>query len=205
MAKNLSFRVGVFGDSGVGKSTLCNAIVGRNEARTSAVDACTSAPQEILIDERILIVDFPGAGEDPKRHPEYLAIYDEYAFNIDLALLCIKADDRKYLSTLEAYRTIKKYRRAGVDLFFVITNCDKIPPHRNWDELANSPTIAQKINLEFKISNIQKIFQVSTRPILTSSTRGWGIDRIHDLIRSTFLVYEIRNMMSRPRAVLKSK
>jgi predicted GTPase len=197
--------VGVFGDSGVGKSKLCNTIVGRNEARTNEVEACTRVPQEILIDKKISIIDFPGTGEDPNRHREYLELYAKWAPNINLALLCIKADDRKYLSTLETYGVINKHKRPSVDLFFVITNCDKILPQLDWDEASNGPTIAQIDNLERKIEDIQKVFQVTRRPILTSSDRYWGFNRIHSLIRNAFLVFSIKNMLSSPRTVQRSK
>ncbi|QNN45566.1 50S ribosome-binding GTPase [Thermomonas brevis] len=34
-------KVGVFGDSGIGKSSLCNALFGREKATISDVAACT--------------------------------------------------------------------------------------------------------------------------------------------------------------------
>ncbi|MDD9232520.1 50S ribosome-binding GTPase [Aeromonas hydrophila] len=42
-------KVGVFGNSGVGKSSLCNALFGKDIAKISDVEACTRKPQEILI------------------------------------------------------------------------------------------------------------------------------------------------------------
>ena len=59
-------KVGVFGNSGVGKSSLCNAIFGKEVAKISDVEACTRKPQEILIGSEnsgIVLVDVPGIGE----------------------------------------------------------------------------------------------------------------------------------------------
>jgi predicted GTPase len=50
--RNYTPKIGVFGDTGVGKSSLCNALFGKDIAKISDVEACTREPQEILVGEK---------------------------------------------------------------------------------------------------------------------------------------------------------
>ncbi len=45
-------RIGVFGKTGVGKSSLCNAMFGQDVCPISDVAACTRNPQEVLLRKR---------------------------------------------------------------------------------------------------------------------------------------------------------
>ena len=45
--KNYTPKIGVFGDTGVGKSSLCNSLFGKDIASVSDVEACTREIQEI--------------------------------------------------------------------------------------------------------------------------------------------------------------
>ena len=42
--RNYSPKVAIFGDTGVGKSSLCNALFGKDIAEISDVEACTRSP-----------------------------------------------------------------------------------------------------------------------------------------------------------------
>ena len=44
---NYEPKVGVFGKTGVGKSSLCNAMFGQDVCPISDVEACTRNPQEV--------------------------------------------------------------------------------------------------------------------------------------------------------------
>lgn len=84
-------KVGILGNSGVGKSSLCNALFGQEIAKISDVQACTRKPQEILIGSAngkggIILVDVPGIGEDPERQKEYTELYKSLAPKLDLIL-----------------------------------------------------------------------------------------------------------------------
>ena len=71
---NYEPKVGVFGKTGVGKSSLCNALFGQDVCEISDVEACTRNPQEVLLHmggKKITLVDVPGAGENEDRDREY--------------------------------------------------------------------------------------------------------------------------------------
>ena len=99
--KNYTPKVGVFGNSGVGKSSLCNALFGKEVAKISDVEACTRKPQEIFLSQTdgqggINLVDVPGIGEDPEHHKEYIKLYVGLASELDLISWCINGDYRNY-------------------------------------------------------------------------------------------------------------
>lgn len=173
-------KVGVFGDTGVGKSSLCNALFGKEIAKISDVEACTRHPQEILLGEKdkggIVLVDVPGVGEDPKRHKEYVELYKSLVPNLDLVLWAIKSDDRKYLSAIDVYNEVLLPHIQKCPVVFVITQADKIEPHREWDVVNNKPGQKQEANITSKANDISSRFNVSTNKIIAvSSSDGYNL------------------------------
>ena len=59
-------RIGIFGKTGAGKSSLCNALFGSEVSAISDVAACTRNPQEIFVQvgsAGVKLIDCPGIGE----------------------------------------------------------------------------------------------------------------------------------------------
>lgn len=166
-------RVGIFGDTGVGKSSLCNALFGKNVAKISNVKACTRKPQEILIGgsdgKGIILVDVPGVGEDRERHDEYIELYKSLSKELDLIIWAIKADDRKYMSAIDVYKSILEPNLKKCPVVFVITQVDKIEPYREWDTQRNEPSFEQIKNLKIKINDISSRFTVDKNIIVPVS------------------------------------
>lgn len=166
-------KVGIFGDTGTGKSSLCNALFGKNIAEISDVEACTREPQEILlsgdIESGIVLVDVPGVGEDPVRHDEYIALYKSLLPKLDLVLWAIKSDDRKYLSAINVFNEVLKPNLEICPVIFVITQADKIEPHREWDIDTNKPSEKQLTNLQSKAADIATRFEVDENQIVAVS------------------------------------
>lgn len=169
-------KIGIFGDSGVGKSSLCNALFGRPIAKIANVLACTRNPEEIKISAKdgsgIILVDVPGIGENIERHKEYIELYKSLAPTLDLILWAIKADDRKYQSSLEAYKEILAIQNC-CSVIFVITQSDKIEPIDEW--YANKKMKLgqeQENNIKIKIQDVADNFNVRPDYIIPVSASG---------------------------------
>lgn len=168
-------KVAIFGDTGVGKSSLCNALFGRDIAKISDVEACTREPQEVLIqnqngDGGINLIDVPGVGEDPERHSEYLKLYKSLLPELDLIIWAIKADDRKYASAIDVYQKILEPNLKNCPVIFVITQVDKIEPYRDWDIDNNKPGKKQEDSIIRKINDISSRFNTPTNKIIPISS-----------------------------------
>ena len=178
--RNYTPKVGIFGDTGVGKSSLCNALFGKDIAKISNVEACTRHPQEILVGDKgkggIVLVDVPGVGEDPARHKEYIELYKSLVPNLDLVLWAIKSDDRKYLSAIDVYNEVLLPSIQKCPVVFVITQADKIEPYREWNINENKPGPNQEKNIALKANDISSRFNIPTNKIIAiSSSDGYNL------------------------------
>lgn len=171
--RNYTPKIGIFGITGVGKSSLCNALFGADTAKVSDVAACTREPQELLIANQngrgIILVDVPGVGETSERDAEYFELYRSLMPELDLVLWVIKADDRAYTVAEKAYREILKPHTERCPVVFVINQADKTNPVREWNEAENKPGEKQQHNIAIKESEISKAFDVSTQYIISVS------------------------------------
>lgn len=186
-------KVGVFGNSGVGKSSLCNALFGRDVAKISDVEACTRKPQEILIGSDggkggIILLDVPGIGEDPTHQAEYTALYKSLVPELDLVLWAIKADDRNYASGLDAYAEVFNQEKT-TPVIFVITQTDKTNDLEDWDHQEYKPGGSQLGNIAIKENDVSKRFGVSTKNIISIAVSKKG--KSHNLKSLVDLVVEV--------------
>jgi predicted GTPase len=160
-------KVGIFGDTGVGKSSLCNALFGKEIAKISDVEACTREAQEIFLRGQsgkggIVLLDMPGIGEDPEHHKEYMALYEKHLPDLDLLLWAFKADDRKYESSLDAYKKLFPTGKGKKPVIFAITQAEKIDPFREWNMEQHQPGDRQKDSLDRRAADIAKRFGFDT-------------------------------------------
>lgn len=171
-------KVGVFGNSGVGKSSLCNALFGKDVAKISDVEACTRKPQEILVGSEdgksgIKLIDVPGIGEDPTHQKDYTALYKSLVPELDLVLWAIKADDRNYASGLDAYAEVFELENSP-PVIFVITQTDKTNDLEDWDHQEYRPGGTQLGNIAIKENDVSKRFDVSTKSIISIAVSKKG-------------------------------
>ena len=171
--RNYTPKVGVFGVTGVGKSSLCNALFGEDAAKVSDVAACTREPQELFIKGKdgkgIKLIDVPGVGERIERDKEYFELYKSLMPKLDLVIWVIKADDRAYTVAEQAYKEILKPHAERCPVVFVINQVDKINPVREWDENTQQPGEKQQKNILIKVDEVSKAFDISTKFIQTVS------------------------------------
>ncbi|WP_169737817.1 GTPase family protein [Curvibacter gracilis] len=155
--------VAIFGDSGAGKSSLCNAIFGKDVAEISDVEACTREPQDFLLNNAdyggIRLLDVPGVGEDPGRQVEYIKLYKKLLPKIDLVLWVLKSDSRNYHSAIEAYSAVFGGRKNAPPVIFVLTQVDKISPAAEFDYKKFEPSGSQYENILKKQDDVWRLFK----------------------------------------------
>lgn len=186
-ARNYKPKIGVFGGSGVGKSSLCNALFGKEIAAISDVAACTRKPQEILIGGEsgkggIVLVDVPGIGENQARQEEYIELYKSLVPELDLVLWAIKSDDRSYMASELAHKVVFSGENLP-PVIFVVTQVDKTNPIRDWNVAEKKPGDAQQKNILLKEHEVSNVFNVSTKNIISvSSEEGFNLAELVSLV-----------------------
>lgn len=185
--RNYEAKVGIFGVTGVGKSSLCNALFGEDVAAVSDVAACTREPQSLFIKNAdhpggIHLIDVPGVGERIERDKEYFDLYKKLMPELDLVIWVIKADDRAYTVAEQAYKEILLPHAKRCPTLFVINQVDKLNPV-DWDKELNKPSTEQEQNIKQKIMEISQAFDVSTRYIQACAAyRNYGLVNVMDSI-----------------------
>jgi len=181
-------KVGVFGKTGVGKSSLCNALFGQDICVISDVESCTRDPQEVLLNiggKGIKLVDLPGIGENEARNAEYAMLYNSFLPELDLVLWVIKGDDRAFSTDSEFYENIVKpyVNEQKLPFFFVVNQVDKIEPFREWDISAHKPGINQSANIDKKIEAVGRAFKYPKKNVIAiSANEKYGLVDLVDTI-----------------------
>lgn len=179
--------VGVFGKTGAGKSSLCNAVFGRDICPISDVGACTRKAQEVQLgigSKGMKLLDVPGVGESHVRDEEYDQLYREWLPKLDLVLWVIKADDRALASDENFYkRLVRPYMEVGKPFFIVLNQVDKIEPFREWDEKACQPGPRQAVNIEEKRRSVAGFFGLPLDQVITvSANERYGLVDLVDKV-----------------------
>lgn len=180
-------RIGVFGKTGVGKSSLCNALFGQDVCQISDVEACTRDPQEVLLNmggNGIKLIDVPGTGESTERDKEYAELYTKLLPELDLVLWLIKADDRANGNDETFYQNIiKPHVEQGKPFFMVLNQVDKIEPFKEWNEETNEPGAKQFQNIYRKIEAVATQFNLpASKVIPVSANEKYNLTKLVDEI-----------------------
>lgn len=181
-------KIGVFGKTGVGKSSLCNALFGRDICAISDVEACTRDPQKVILsfgnNGGLELVDVPGVGESSERDKEYDELYQKLLPELDLIFWVFKGDDRAAASDEKFYKKlIRRYIDAGKPFLAVINQVDKIEPFREWNVDERKPGAKQATNIEAKRHHIAGIFDLPLSKVLAiSANERYGLVELVDTI-----------------------
>ncbi len=175
-------RIGVMGKTGVGKSSLCNAIFQQEICKVSHVEACTREVEELPIDvggRNLILIDLPGVGESEERDIEYKTLYEEIIPTLDLILWVIKADDRALGPDESFYKNVIKPLKAEDRILFVLNQADNIHPKKEWDDFNNRPSAAQIGNLERKeIDVYNRLFENNNGCVAVSAELKYNISNL---------------------------
>ena len=181
-------RIGVFGKTGTGKSSLCNSLFGHDLCEISDISACTRAPKDVLLqmdkDCSMTLVDVPGIGESQERDEEYAELYGKLLPELDIILWLIKADDRAFSIDKEFFNNIiTPHLDQGKPFFMVLNQVDKIAPHKDWDEEKHCPGESQFINIEKKRAAISEVFGLLKSKVLAvAATEKYNLTTLVDEI-----------------------
>ncbi|PPC75043.1 GTP-binding protein [Pokkaliibacter plantistimulans] len=179
--------VGVFGKTGAGKSSLCNAVFGKDVCKISDIAGCTRKPQEVILDiggKGIKLLDVPGVGESNERDKEYAELYRSLLPELDLVLWVIKGDDRAFSSDETFFNNlVKPYLDKGRPVIIALNQVDKIEPFREWDESAQKPGAKQAENIEQKRMSVAKIFDLPYSCVIpVSANEKYGLVQLVEKI-----------------------
>lgn len=172
---NFTPTVCVFGQTGAGKSSLCNSIFGENKFDISAYKACTLNRQEdhakVHGDKKIRIIDMPGVGESESKDAQYQSLYEDVLMEADLALWVLKTDSRAYASDIKVWNNLKDIiKKTEIPVLFVLAQADKIDPIREWNPIENLPGQEQTGNLLLKKKEVEKDFGIQSLKIIPVSS-----------------------------------
>ena len=177
--------IGVFGKTGVGKSSLCNALFGRDVCPIDDVAGCTRDAQTVELNmgsNSIKLIDVPGIGENEEQDKRCEELYAELLPKLDMVLWLVKADDRA-MAAEEAFcqKIIRPALADKKPVFLVLTQVDKMEPYREWNTAAHEPGAAQFQNIHRKTELLAEAFGLrSSQVIPVSAEEKYNLTKLVD-------------------------
>lgn len=181
----LALTIGVMGKSGAGKSSLINGLCQQNVCKSGAVGGCTRKVQHITAKigkMNVFLVDFPGIAENQKWDQSYIELYKEHLDKLDIILWVIKIDDRAILEDEKFFKEYLSKPDIQQKCIFVLSQCDKAEPTREWDHINYKPSDNQLENINRNKYRIDHDFNVGLGNIIpVSNSYDSGIFKNYNL------------------------
>lgn len=168
--------IGIMGKTGVGKSSLCNALFRSEVCTVNAVEACTRQPQRVRLrfgNHYLTLVDLPGVGESQARDGEYRELYRELLPQLDMVLWVLKADDRAFSVEEQFYQGVfAQYFGPLPPVLWVLNQVDKTEPAEQWNWPSAQPSALQVERITQKVQAVARQLNITEADILPVSVRG---------------------------------
>ncbi|QLX96715.1 GTPase family protein [Enterobacter sp. RHBSTW-00593] len=168
--------IGIMGKTGVGKSSLCNALFRSEVCAVNAVEACTRQPQRVRLrfgSHYLTLVDLPGVGESVSRDGEYRELYRDLMPKLDMVLWVLKADDRAFAVEEQFYRDVfAQFSGPLPPVLWVLNQVDKTEPAEQWRWWSAQPSALQAERIAQKQQAVARQLRIAEIDILPVSVRG---------------------------------
>jgi predicted GTPase len=170
------------GQTGYGKSSTVNAIVGADVLQTSAVDACTRHAQSIDFQVSrshwLSFTDMPGIGESLARDKAYLRTYQELLRYASVIVYVTRADKRDFAVDEAATRSLFATADVARKVVYALGQCDKMEPLSR--SSTTVPSRAQRRSIDEKVAQIAARFEPENAVVPYSAVTGWNLHRLVD-------------------------
>ena len=192
------------GKTGAGKSSLCNALFGKDAFKVSDVAVGTRGIQIETTPDGLILVDVPGVGEGGEPSKTYEKLYHEILHSgvqdsrsrvrheVDAIVWLIKSNDRALQIDKGFFDTMFKRLCTPEQLTrltVAVSQADAIEPIRgegSWDNSASRPGVKQAKNLDEKRRQIAAMFDAESNHIVDfSAEERYNLDRLLERVVNT--------------------
>lgn len=179
--KQVLLQVMVIGQTGYGKSTLLNSIIGENIFQTDDVVSCTKELNTAKFklssanSHYLALSDLPGIGESAIADAKYMEWYKGMLKASSCIVYTLNVDKRSYEPDERVFKEVLIDSSIRNRLIIALTCADKAGNNRKSDDI----TPEQMDTINRKIAEIKKLKLLADLPVIPCSGKtGWNVDAL---------------------------